>query len=108
MPEVTEERAARERAREILLEEHPEVREQYERLKPRYQAIAALIRARRAGGLTQAQLAERMGVKQSVVSAVESGRRSPRLETLSEAARALGCELVIDFVPHKVPAVDDG
>ena len=90
---------ARDRAREILLAEHPEVREQYEKLKPRFEAITALIRSRRARGMTQAQLAERMGVKQSVISAVESGRRSPRLETLAEAARALDCELHIEFVP---------
>ncbi len=108
MPEIHEEQDALERARDLLLDEHPEVREQYERLKPRYRAITGLIRRRRAAGLTQAQLAERMGVKQSVISAVESGRRSPRLETLSAAARALGCELVIDFVPAEDSAADDG
>ena len=71
---------ARERAREILLEEHPEVREQSEKLKPRFEAITALIRSGRA---------------------VEAGRRSPRLERLAEAARALDCELHIEFVPAK-------
>lgn len=105
MQPTVDERDAEDRARELLLTEHPDVREQYERLRSRYEAAAALIRARQERGLTQAQLAERMGRKQSMISAVESGRRSPRLQTLADAARALGCDLRIEFVKRE-PAED--
>jgi ribosome-binding protein aMBF1 (putative translation factor) len=87
------------RARELLLDEYPEVREEYERMRPRFDAVSQLIAMRNEAGLTQAELAERMGRRQSVVSAIESGRREPRLSTLSAAARAMGHELRIDFVP---------
>lgn len=94
-----EESDAVERARALLLDEFPEVREQYELMKPRFDAVSQLIALRNQAGLTQAELAERMGRRQSIVSAIESGRREPRLSTLSSAARALEHELRIDFVP---------
>lgn len=112
MARLTDDRAAdehdaEERARSILLAEHPEVREQYEQMRPRFEAASALIRARRDAGLTQAQLAERMGRRQSLVSAIESGRRSPRLQTLADAARALDCDLRVEFVPRPESAEGD-
>src|SRR5690606_7888733 len=101
---ATEHRTPRDRAHELLLNDHPEVREEYERLRPRYAAVEALIRARKEAGLTQAELAERMGRQQSIISEIESGRRSPRLDTLAAAARALGLELRVDFVaPSPAP-----
>lgn len=84
--------------RERLLSEHPEVRETYERLKPRYEVIAKLIQARQELQLTQAQLAERMGTTQNTISRLESGESNPRLDTLVRAAQALGRDLTIEFV----------
>ena len=95
VPDVTD---PQDEAHKLLLAEHPEVREQYERMKPRYEALSALIRARQGAGLTQAQLAKRMGRRQSLISEIESGRRSPRFETLADAARAMGYELRVEFV----------
>jgi len=48
-------------------------------------------RLRRAAGLTQPQLAERLGVQQSVVSEIETGRRSLSVARLDAWARALSC-----------------
>jgi ribosome-binding protein aMBF1 (putative translation factor) len=49
-------------------------------------------------GLTQGQLAKRMGTKQQVVSRLEQGEEiNPRLETLERAARALGKKLDFSF-----------
>jgi transcriptional regulator with XRE-family HTH domain len=48
--------------------------------------------ARRAAGLTQGQLAERIGKTQSQVSDWERGRFSIDLETLWEIAQAIGCD----------------
>ena len=80
-----------------LFAKHPEVRDEYERLGPRYEAISELIAAREGENLTQAQLAERMGVSQSVVARLESGEHSPRLDTLVAAARAMGRTLAVEF-----------
>ena len=69
-----------------------------EGVRRRSGALSALIRARRGAGLTQEQLAKRMGRRQSLISEIESGRRSPRFETLADAARAMGYELRVEFV----------
>lgn len=56
--------------------------------------------ARRAAGLTQAELARRAGVTQSVISAYESGRREPALSTLSRLVEATGATLQLQ-VQHR-------
>jgi transcriptional regulator with XRE-family HTH domain len=80
--------------RERLLAD-PRIREEYEALMPRFEAIRQLIQARAESGLTQAQLAERMGTKQNVISRLESAEHDPRLGTLTEAARAMGYDVEI-------------
>lgn len=56
----------------------------------------ALLRdARRRSGLTQAELALRAGVTQSVISAYESGARQPSLPTLTRLVAATGLELTV-------------
>jgi len=63
-----------------------------------------LLRARQRAGLTQAQVAERMGVKQSALARVEgslaSRRHAPSLATLRKYAAAVGCRLEINLVPQ--------
>lgn len=86
-----------------MVADWPEAQEEYERLGPRYAAIGELIRARRAERLSQAELAKRMGVSAAVVSRLESGTHSPRLDTLAQAARAMGQELELRFVRAKSP-----
>ncbi len=50
--------------------------------------IASNLKAiRRAAGLTQASLAEKLGVNRSAIGAYEEGRAEPRLGTLVELAR---------------------
>ena len=53
-------------------------------------AANILRRARSVAGLTQAELAERVGVTQSVVSAYESGRRDPSVTTLRRLVEGTG------------------
>jgi uncharacterized protein len=55
-----------------------------------------LRRARTGAGLSQAELAARAGVTQSVVSAYESGHRQPALPTLAALIEATGYELAVD------------
>jgi len=49
--------------------------------------------ARRQAGLTQTELAQRAGTSQAAVSAYESGRRSPSVDTLCRILAATGLEL---------------
>jgi transcriptional regulator with XRE-family HTH domain len=49
-------------------------------------------------GLSQRELAERLGTTQSAVARLEAGNVSPTLPTLDKVAEALGVELVISFV----------
>lgn len=56
--------------------------------------IDTLAQARKAAGLTQAELAERSGLSRMTVQRQESGQLDPRLSTLHEMARTLGLELI--------------
>lgn len=58
----------------------PEYREEFERLGPEFELARALIEARAAAGLTQAELAQRMGTTQSVIAGLEAGRVQPTTE----------------------------
>jgi uncharacterized protein len=63
----------------------------------------SLLRRTRVGaGLSQAELAFRAGVAQSVISAYEAGRRQPSLPTLARLIDAAGCDLVVD-IQHQPP-----
>lgn len=60
-------------------------------------AQGLLRRARSRAGLSQAELAARAGMAQSVISAYEAGRRQPALATLARLIEAAGYELVVDI-----------
>jgi transcriptional regulator with XRE-family HTH domain len=62
----------------------------------------ALRQARIDAGLTQAQLAARLGTKQSVVSRWEAGREDIRLSTLSRFLRACGLRAEVRTLPDDV------
>jgi ribosome-binding protein aMBF1 (putative translation factor) len=46
--------------------------------------------ARQSAGLTQAELAQRMGTRQAYISALECGERTPTMATLARVAAATG------------------
>jgi len=59
--------------------------------------VAATVRgARRAAGLTQAELATRAGTSQATLSAYETGRKQPSVETLSRLLAAAGSRLIAE------------
>lgn len=83
------------------LQEHmknPEFAAEYERLEPVYDIISAITLARAEQNLTQRELAERCGMKQSAFARLESGNANPTLKTLQQVARGLGKKLRISFV----------
>ena len=71
---------------------------EYEAMRPEYEAIRAVIAARLECHMTQKELAEKTGIRQSNISRIESGSSSPTIETLSRIASGLGKWLKIDFV----------
>jgi ribosome-binding protein aMBF1 (putative translation factor) len=75
----------------------PEVKKEYDRLKPEYELITAMIRARINKGLTQKQLAQKIGTKQSAIARLESGRTNPSILFLKKLAQALNSNLQIRF-----------
>ena len=66
----------------------------------RISALRALVhRVRTDAGLTQAELADRMGTTQSAIARMEGGGVRPTLETLEKLARAIGSDLVVAMAP---------
>lgn len=73
----------------------PKVAQEYKRLEPRYRLISQLIEARRKKGMTQAELARKIGTRQSAIARVESGNANPSIGFLEKLTEALGTRLVI-------------
>ena len=73
-------------------------REEYARIDEEYALIEALVRARSAAKLTQAELARRLGTTQSAVARLEGGRVSPSFATLRRYAEATGTRLTVNLV----------
>jgi len=75
----------------------PEYRAEHERLAP-YEAVARVVIMRRLElGLTQQELAVRMGTSHSAISRIESGRHRTSLATLQRLAAALEFRFVVGF-----------
>lgn len=77
----------------------PAYRKEYDALESEYALASAMIRARTEAGLTQEQLAERMGTKQEAVARWEGGKVMPSTRTLERLAQATGTVLRISFAP---------
>ena len=78
--------------------EDPAFAAEYEAQRPEYEAIRAVIAARLACNMTQKELAEKTGIRQSNISRIENGSASPTIDTLARIAAGLGKQLKIDFV----------
>ena len=74
---------------------NPEFVKEYEALGEEYEVVRQIIRARIAAGLTQKELAERIGTRQSNVSRIENGNSNPSIATLKRIAEATGTKLQI-------------
>lgn len=75
----------------------PDFREEYEALKPEFKLARELIEARARAGLSQSDVAERMGTSQLTVARLESGHK-PSLKTLERYAEAVGMKVEINLV----------
>jgi DNA-binding XRE family transcriptional regulator len=86
---------------------NPEVRAEYDAQAEEFALLDELLRARQRAGLTQAEVAARMGTKTPAVARLEGGggsrRHSPSVATLRKYARAVGCHLEIRLRPCDDP-----
>ena len=81
---------------------NPEVEFEYNSQKEEFYLFDELLKARTFAGLTQAEVANRMGTKTPAVARLESGggnkKHSPSISTLRKYATAVGCDLEIRLV----------
>ena len=88
--------------------ERKNVKAAYEVLETEFSLLRELLKARQNAGLTQAEIAERMGTKAPAVTRLESslssGKHSPSIATLKKYAQALGCRLEIKVVADNNPS----
>ena len=82
----------------------PEVKAEYDAQAEEFALLNELLKARRLAGLTQAEVAARMGTKTPAVARLEAGggsrQHSPSLTTLRKYAEAVGCRLEIRLRPR--------
>lgn len=71
----------------------PTIRRQYDSLGPEFAVIQLIIKERIRSGLSQKELAERIGTKQSAISRFESGSYNPTLSFLFKITEALGAKI---------------
>ncbi|MFL5243607.1 MAG: helix-turn-helix domain-containing protein [Gemmataceae bacterium] len=81
----------------------PAVKAEYEGLTEEFTFLDELLLARRRAGLTQAEVAKRMGTMAPAIARLEAGGgnkgHSPSIATLRKYAEAVGCSLEIKLRP---------
>lgn len=75
-----------------------EFKKEWDSSEMEYQLMMMVLKARNEQNLTQSELAERTGIRQSNISRIEKGQALPSILTLSKIAHGLGKELQIKFV----------
>jgi transcriptional regulator with XRE-family HTH domain len=83
--------------------EDPEARAAFEDAQSRSALVDALVRVRRRLGLTQSEVARRMGVKQPSISGFETEGSDPRVSTVQRYARAVDSDFIWDICPKAAP-----
>lgn len=80
---------------------NPKVKAEYDALEDEFALLNQLLAARNAAGLSQADVAHKMGTRQSAIARIEgTGKHSPSLNTLRRYAKAVGCHLEVRLVPN--------
>ena len=92
-------RALKEHIREKMKD--PEFRKAWHDLDTEFELLESMIKAREKAGVTQEELAKKIGTKQPALSRLERGGfRKATVETLNKIAKALDTRLIIKF-QHK-------
>ena len=74
---------------------NPAIAAEYEAQAEEFAAARELIAARARAGLTQSEVAQRMGTTQSAVARLEGGKVAPSIRSLQRYAQAIGCRLAL-------------
>jgi len=77
--------------------QNPELKKEYDDMQVLYDIKEEIIKLRLSQGLSQKDLAQRVGTRQSAISRLESGEYNPSVEFLSKVAHALGKNISISF-----------
>ncbi len=77
----------------------PDVKAEYDRLGPIFAVVGEMIEARQEAGLTQAEVASRMGTTQSVVARLETARHMPTFDLVARYAAAIGRRIDVHLTP---------
>lgn len=75
----------------------PKTAKEYKKLAPRYAIVSQLIAARQKSGLTQKELADKVGTKQSAIARLEAGNTNPSIGFLEKIASAMRTTLTIQL-----------
>jgi DNA-binding XRE family transcriptional regulator len=74
-----------------------DVKHAYDELESEFALIDSLLSMRQKAGLTQEQLAERMGTQKGNISRLEKGTGNPSWKTLEKYAHACGFDISMAF-----------
>ena len=74
-------------------------RREYERTRLANDVAIKILRYRTEHGLSQAQLARMVGMRQPHIARLESGEHEPSLSTLARLSSALGLDFSVDIKP---------
>ena len=73
------------------------IRKAYEDLGPEFKVVALFIKKRLEKGLTQRELARRIGTRQSAIARFESGAYNPTVDFLNKVAAGLNTRIKISI-----------
>ena len=73
----------------------PKIKQAYDNLEPEFALAEQIIKKRLELGMTQSQLAKKIGTKQSAVARLESGSYNPSMAFLQKTAQALNANWLI-------------
>ena len=83
-----------------IFNNNPAVKAAYDEQEAEFSLVKTMIQARMNAGLTQEQVAERMGTTQSAIARIESGKTLPSMKTLTRYAKVLNMRPDVRFVPQ--------
>ncbi len=79
---------------------NPAVQAKYDVLESEFNLLRSMVEARQRAGISQTEVARRMGTKPPAIARLESfnGHHSPSLKTLTRYAQAVGCRLEVKLI----------
>ncbi len=77
---------------------NPRIKKHYDNYGKQLEVAYQILKLRKQKKISQAELARRIKTKQSDIARMESGQQNFTTETLQKIARALNCQLKIEFV----------